>query len=71
MKKDVSILMDATKAKGCLETPMEGLVAFEGAYMNDVTQEVAIVLEYMNGGSLADTLRRVRHLLFYMRCLFR
>ena len=60
MKKDVSILMDAAQASSALKQPLEGLVTFEGAYMNAQTQEACIVLEYMDGGSLEDVLKQVR-----------
>ena len=59
MKKDVRILLDATRAAASLAAPPRGLVAFEGAFARHEEQEVAIVLEYMNGGSLEDLLRKV------------
>jgi serine/threonine protein kinase len=60
MQKDVKILMDVTKARSALNTPLDGMVAFEGAFMDTNTQEASIVLEYMNGGSLEDVIKEVR-----------
>jgi serine/threonine protein kinase len=59
LQKDVKILMDATKARSALNTPMDGVVAFEGAFMDMSTQEASVVLEYMNGGSLEDVIKEV------------
>jgi serine/threonine protein kinase len=59
MKKDVKVLMDASRAAdGPAAAEMDGLVRFEGAYLSE--DKVAIVLEYMNGGSLEDIKRQVR-----------
>jgi serine/threonine protein kinase len=60
MKKDVKVLMDANHARdGPGAAEFAGLVKFEGAYLNSKDQEVAIVLEYMDAGSLEDVKRRV------------
>ena len=62
MKKDVKVLMDANHARdGPGAAEFAGLVKFEGAYLNSQDQEVAIVLEYMDAGSLEDVKRRVCH----------
>lgn len=60
MRKDVSILMDATRARCAAAAPMDGLVAFEGAFMDAGSEQASIVLEYMNGGSLEDVLKHAR-----------
>ena len=62
MRKDVSILMDATRARAAAAAPMDGLVAFEGAFMDTGSEQASIVLEYMDGGSLEDVLKHVRFL---------
>ena len=59
MQKDTKTLMDAAKAASSLDTPMEGLITFEGAFKDEETEKVTIVLEYMNGGSLADIIKQV------------
>lgn len=64
MKKDVKVLMDANHAQdGPAAADTAGLVKFEGAYLNSQDQEVAIVLEYMDAGSLEDVQKRVRNCL--------
>ena len=59
MHNDVKVLIDATTSlDGRDFTP--GLIKFYGAYHIKSTGQIAIVLEYMSGGSLADILLKVK-----------
>mmetsp|Transcript_26963 Transcript_26963/g.86629 ORF Transcript_26963/g.86629 Transcript_26963/m.86629 type:complete len:433 (+) Transcript_26963:653-1951(+) len=51
LMKEIRILMDAE--------PCEGLVTFFGAFFRPVDSQISVVLEYMDGGSLADILPKV------------
>jgi serine/threonine protein kinase len=51
MLNDVKALCDAQA--------VPGLVSFCGAYHNPESGQISIVLEYMDGGSLADVLAKV------------
>eukprot|EP00887_Chlorella_sp_A99_P007812 scaffold20.g7812.t1 len=51
-------LMNDIKAL-CNAPPTEGLIRFYGAYHAADRGQIAVVLEYMDGGSLADVLGRV------------
>jgi serine/threonine protein kinase len=54
MLNDVKALCDA-KA-------VPGLISFCGAYHNPDSGQISIVLEYMDGGSIADVVARVGHI---------
>jgi serine/threonine protein kinase len=54
MLRDIKILSDAQH--------VAGLVGFCGAYFIPKTDQLAIVLEYMDGGTLADVLKKVGRL---------
>lgn len=41
----------------CNAPPTEGLIRFYGAYHAADRGQIAVVLEYMDGGSLADVLQ--------------
>eukprot|EP00878_Enallax_costatus_P018731 GHUV01019736.1.p1 GENE.GHUV01019736.1~~GHUV01019736.1.p1 ORF type:complete len:354 (+),score=114.64 GHUV01019736.1:326-1387(+) len=54
MLRDIKILADAKQ--------VPGLINFFGAYFIPKTDQMAIVLEYMDGGTLADVLKKVGRL---------
>lgn len=53
MLNDLKALIDAPKN-------IPGLVSFYGAYHVPESGQICIVLEYVDGGSLADVLAKVR-----------
>ena len=58
MLNDLKALIDAPKN-------IPGLVSFYGAYHVPESGQISIVLEYVDGGSLADVLAKVRHMHAY------
>jgi serine/threonine protein kinase len=44
----------------CNAPDVPGLITFLGAYHTPEAGQINIILEYMNGGSLADVVRKVR-----------
>ena len=54
-------LMNDIKAL-CNAPVMDGLIRFFGAYHAADRGQIAVVLEYMDGGSLADVVQKVRRL---------
>lgn len=54
-----SQLLNDVKAL-CAAPNCPGLVTFLGAYHSPDNGAISIILEYMNGGSLADVVKKVR-----------